>query len=162
MKKNHQYQNRPVEAGPKKSLSKGRIALLVLFSVLFLGSIVGIIVSFTLMTPDNPGIMVVMPICGFLMTISFVGFFITLIPFIQKKMMKISVPYAKEYMKETGISDMMGNSKEIVCPHCGGTNKGEAKFCNSCGKALTKTCPKCHVSNPSDARFCNSCGERLD
>lgn len=59
------------------------------------------------------------------------------------------------------------------CPHCGTSNKENAKFCVGCGEsfpekkveiksedgAKTKTCPQCKSEIPENAKFCVVCGE---
>jgi hypothetical protein len=48
------------------------------------------------------------------------------------------------------------------CPSCGVEVAQGAKFCNSCGAALTaKTCAKCGAAVRPEAKFCDSCGARL-
>lgn len=48
-----------------------------------------------------------------------------------------------------------------ICPACSAENDAGAKFCKSCGAALSKACPACGAANDADAKFCNSCGGRL-
>lgn len=51
----------------------------------------------------------------------------------------------------------------LVCPKCGTSNPGGAKFCNNCGTQLTGTvkCPNCGTENLAGAKFCNNCGTKL-
>jgi hypothetical protein len=45
------------------------------------------------------------------------------------------------------------------CPSCGVEVAQGAKFCNSCGAALTaKTCAKCGAAVRPEAKFCDNCG----
>ena len=47
------------------------------------------------------------------------------------------------------------------CPHCQGANPEGARFCMSCGNALSSSCPQCKTELPSGARFCPNCGHQL-
>ncbi len=49
----------------------------------------------------------------------------------------------------------------MVCPSCGTTNQGGAKFCIECGTGLAARCPSCGAANTPGARFCAECGTRL-
>ena len=46
----------------------------------------------------------------------------------------------------------------MTCSNCGATNSGSARFCGSCGTALTTTCPHCGETVQPAQRFCNACG----
>ena len=50
-----------------------------------------------------------------------------------------------------------------LCPHCGAEAAPSAKFCASCGQALTMpvTCAKCGHESPRGTKFCPECGEKL-
>jgi len=64
-----------------------------------------------------------------------------------------------------------GRKAESLCPKCGTSNTGGAKFCSSCGAELTparvevqtqtRSCPKCGVENKAGAKFCQNCGNVL-
>jgi len=47
------------------------------------------------------------------------------------------------------------------CQNCHAFNPLGARFCSSCGNALTKTCPACGAEASVDARFCLHCGHHL-
>lgn len=47
------------------------------------------------------------------------------------------------------------------CPSCNEDNPAGAKFCSSCGSALSIPCPNCGGVNVPSARFCNACGTSL-
>lgn len=160
MKKNNRMQNQH-QMMPAKKLSKGRIALAVLSGLLFVASIAGMVTSGILSTPENNFAMIVFPICGFVVMITFLSFFLSLMPVLQRKMMKVSAPYTKEYIESIGLYNMVGNQSEIECPYCGRKNKNGSNFCDGCGKPLTKSCPKCGTTIRIDAKFCSCCGERL-
>ena len=49
----------------------------------------------------------------------------------------------------------------INCPSCGHANDAGAKFCDECGKAMSKTCSACEQVNDGDAKFCSACGNRF-
>jgi membrane protease subunit (stomatin/prohibitin family) len=52
----------------------------------------------------------------------------------------------------------------VECPNCHAGNATGAKFCASCGTALTPpgvVCANCHAENPAGAKFCASCGTPL-
>ena len=49
----------------------------------------------------------------------------------------------------------------MICPNCGSANPDSARFCNTCGRALSGGCPVCGAANPPGARFCNQCGSPL-
>ena len=51
-----------------------------------------------------------------------------------------------------------------VCDGCGAELKENAKFCSSCGKAVTplaQNCPNCNATVDSNDRFCSECGAKL-
>jgi class 3 adenylate cyclase len=50
----------------------------------------------------------------------------------------------------------------VVCPSCGEAIDPDARFCESCGRALVEPCPRCGAETKVGARFCASCGHRLD
>ena len=52
----------------------------------------------------------------------------------------------------------------VRCHKCNAENDTDAKFCDGCGAALTKTraCPACSELNDPDARFCDNCGHRFE
>jgi serine/threonine-protein kinase len=45
------------------------------------------------------------------------------------------------------------------CPHCGAAVRAKARFCATCGRALTAAlrCPNCGAANRKGARFCTKC-----
>ncbi len=47
------------------------------------------------------------------------------------------------------------------CPSCAAQNPERARFCTSCGAALTPLCPSCGSENPAGAKFCMECGTDL-
>jgi class 3 adenylate cyclase/tetratricopeptide (TPR) repeat protein len=49
----------------------------------------------------------------------------------------------------------------MKCTSCGTENPDKARFCMSCGNALSATCPKCGAENPPGAKFCIECGNAL-
>ena len=48
-----------------------------------------------------------------------------------------------------------------VCPYCGTSNDGNAKYCKKCGKAIAKVCPSCGQTVDGDSDFCNHCGKKI-
>jgi uncharacterized Zn finger protein (UPF0148 family) len=58
---------------------------------------------------------------------------------------------------------------EVRCPSCGAVSRPGAKFCGSCGAALSPpragppaaTCPSCGAPLRPGAKFCGSCGTRV-
>jgi len=48
-----------------------------------------------------------------------------------------------------------------ACANCGNENPAAAKFCASCGQALTLTCPSCGSAHAPGAQFCIECGAQL-
>ncbi|MEN8150683.1 MAG: zinc ribbon domain-containing protein [Planctomycetota bacterium] len=64
-----------------------------------------------------------------------------------------------------GLREGAGGESSVVvrCHKCNGENDADAKFCNECGEAISKTasCPECGELNDPDANFCDNCGERL-
>lgn len=52
---------------------------------------------------------------------------------------------------------------KVRCPGCNTLNDAEARFCDKCGEALTKSmvCPDCGELNDPDARFCDNCGRQM-
>ena len=48
-----------------------------------------------------------------------------------------------------------------ACPSCGTENPERARFCMSCGAALSPSCPTCGTENPPGAKFCIECGTGL-
>ncbi len=62
----------------------------------------------------------------------------------------------------SAISEALKTGGEkTVCPKCGADNDKDAKFCKSCGAALSRVCPKCGTPNSADAKFCDNCGTPL-
>jgi len=49
----------------------------------------------------------------------------------------------------------------VVCADCGSKQSAEARFCSTCGAALSRTCPGCGTEQPAAAAFCSSCGTAL-
>ena len=50
---------------------------------------------------------------------------------------------------------------DMTCPSCQGANAEGAKYCMSCGTALSAACPQCGTELPAGARFCAQCGHQL-
>ncbi len=48
------------------------------------------------------------------------------------------------------------------CPNCQALNPEGARFCMSCGSALSRACPNCGTGLPANARFCFNCGHNLE
>src|SRR2546430_10279646 len=48
-----------------------------------------------------------------------------------------------------------------TCPSCGAENPDRARFCMSCGTALSPRCPSCGAESPAGAKFCIECGTGL-
>jgi predicted amidophosphoribosyltransferase len=50
-----------------------------------------------------------------------------------------------------------------LCPNCGAEAEPSAKFCGSCGQALTMpvACGKCGTESPRGTKFCPECGNQL-
>ena len=63
------------------------------------------------------------------------------------------------------IRDTLGalgfGEARTVCASCGAENDAGARFCDSCGRPLSRTCASCGDVNDADARFCNGCGAPL-
>ncbi len=49
----------------------------------------------------------------------------------------------------------------MTCPSCQTANPDGAKFCMSCGAALSNACPECSTELPEGARFCYQCGHQM-
>jgi class 3 adenylate cyclase/tetratricopeptide (TPR) repeat protein len=51
----------------------------------------------------------------------------------------------------------------VLCSACGEGNRAGAKFCASCGAALSATvrCLECGAEHPAGERFCDECGAEL-
>src|SRR5437867_8912720 len=47
---------------------------------------------------------------------------------------------------------------EPACAACGHENRAQARFCESCGRALERLCPACGTEIRPTARFCDTCG----
>lgn len=47
---------------------------------------------------------------------------------------------------------------ERICPSCQANNEATDRFCQQCGRALTRTCPVCGYESFIGARFCGHCG----
>jgi class 3 adenylate cyclase/tetratricopeptide (TPR) repeat protein len=50
---------------------------------------------------------------------------------------------------------------EVACAACGTRNPERARFCMSCGSALSAACSNCGTENPPGAKFCIECGNEL-
>jgi hypothetical protein len=63
------------------------------------------------------------------------------------------------------IRDTLGalgiGSHGQTCASCGAANDAGARFCDSCGGALSAQCRSCGAANDADARFCDGCGAPL-
>jgi rRNA maturation endonuclease Nob1 len=61
-----------------------------------------------------------------------------------------------------------GGAIQVRCSNCNTLNPESAKFCSSCGQALTAPapapagatvkCPECGTENAATAKFCVNCG----
>ncbi|HEV8250214.1 MAG TPA: tetratricopeptide repeat protein [Gaiellaceae bacterium] len=49
----------------------------------------------------------------------------------------------------------------MTCPSCGSENRAGAKFCATCGHALTLACPSCGAAYQAGDAFCVECGHAL-
>ena len=49
----------------------------------------------------------------------------------------------------------------MLCGACGHDNRGERRFCASCGGALAVPCPRCAFANLAGEKFCGGCGATL-
>jgi hypothetical protein len=71
----------------------------------------------------------------------------------------------QEKVKEVDYTEDLNVERKQValCPHCGAEAEPSAKFCGSCGKALTMpvTCAKCGTESPWGTKFCPECGNQL-
>lgn len=47
------------------------------------------------------------------------------------------------------------------CPSCGQALSGNPKFCPECGTKLSRVCPNCGTPIEGNAKFCSECGTRL-
>jgi len=55
-----------------------------------------------------------------------------------------------------------GSNKPLdKCPKCKTKLEADAKFCPSCGQALTVNCSKCNIAYPIGTKFCKQCGGKL-
>ena len=59
------------------------------------------------------------------------------------------------------MSDANEEVTDMTCPSCQSANAEEARFCMSCGTALSAACPQCGTELPGGARFCSQCGHQL-
>ncbi|HSO93918.1 MAG TPA: SPFH domain-containing protein [Candidatus Dormibacteraeota bacterium] len=71
---------------------------------------------------------------------------------------------------QAGQTVAAGGQIQVRCPQCHALNAENAKFCNTCGQALspapapvgaTVVCPKCQTQNAATAKFCINCGQGL-
>jgi membrane protease subunit (stomatin/prohibitin family) len=71
---------------------------------------------------------------------------------------------------QAGQTLAAGGQIQVRCPQCHALNAENAKFCNSCGQALspapapvgaTVACPRCGTQNAATAKFCHNCGQAL-
>ena len=49
----------------------------------------------------------------------------------------------------------------IQCPGCQHENRPQAKFCEECGRPLTRRCPNCGTEISAGAKFCSECAHPL-
>ncbi len=58
-----------------------------------------------------------------------------------------------------------GSAAAVACPSCGTANAAGARFCASCGAALSssqaRTCEGCGATLPPGAKFCPACGRTV-
>ncbi len=57
--------------------------------------------------------------------------------------------------------DYLGLSAMSICTNCGASSAATAKFCSSCGRALTVACRSCGQANAAGVEFCQNCGAQL-
>ena len=66
-----------------------------------------------------------------------------------------------------GSVNVAHESASIACPACGAKNSPDARFCGSCGDALSQVqyperhprfCKKCGAAIRENSRFCTRCG----
>jgi len=60
-----------------------------------------------------------------------------------------------------GLSQSKAQATVVRCHKCNTDNQVSAKFCSSCGTALSKTkeCGYCRELNDPDAKYCDNCGK---
>src|SRR5262245_24576191 len=49
----------------------------------------------------------------------------------------------------------------MKCVYCQRENRTGAKFCEQCGKPLSRVCPSCGSELSAQAKFCVDCGHQL-
>jgi len=70
----------------------------------------------------------------------------------------------------TKVEDQATRMASVQCVNCGSLNPPSGKFCQTCGKevskkledAKTQKCPKCGAENQPIAKFCINCGDSMD
>ena len=70
----------------------------------------------------------------------------------------------------TKVEDQATQMASVQCVNCGSPNPPRGKFCQTCGKDVSKKleeekvqkCPKCGVGNQPNAKFCMNCGDSLN
>lgn len=62
--------------------------------------------------------------------------------------------------KEAGVSRPVESPQE-TCPYCNRKVSSTAKYCSSCGIALSISCPSCGKSAKKGDKFCPECGAKL-
>ncbi len=86
--------------------------------------------------------------------------------------MQHALTHALESLEQTGGLPLAPTAPtqvaRAVCASCGATNRGNARFCQTCGKSLTAraaepgiTCAQCGARNRHTARVCQQCGKPL-
>lgn len=139
-----------METNKKKKISKWQIVLMVL-GFLFLAGGITMIVFFAILDTINPALMIV---GCFSLFFAFIMLFYSLLPLIQKGMIKVnkkiieenketlkdiskaSGEIAGEGVKKVAKSAMEGvnDADKIYCKHCGRLIDSDSKFCSFCGK----------------------------
>jgi class 3 adenylate cyclase/tetratricopeptide (TPR) repeat protein len=70
------------------------------------------------------------------------------------------VPTSGSLARQLGLT-LWSLTAATTCPICAAENPDGAKFCGSCGAALSATCPACGHRNAPGTSFCTECGTPL-
>lgn len=141
----------------KKKVPVGTI-LVIVGVVLFLSSFVVIpLVGIRGQSMEVVPTLFVLPATGFLLC--FIGGLLS-----KKRSPGRTTTFTTTDLGKTPINDdrRKGIESPVVCPFCGHLNSPNSRFCNQCGKALTRICPKCGKKNDLSSTYCNACGTKLD
>lgn len=76
---------------------------------------------------------------------------------------EIRIARGKKGLKPSHVAEIPPEEKILgTCPSCKKKVSSAAKFCSSCGAALSTACPSCGKPAKKGTKFCSECGAKLN